>query len=313
MAGGVEQGGGDARGASRRAEGIQKRRGGVVVRQGFLDGEKPSGGLVGEGVQPTPEGTGGGGSLRGALLGQAGVGSPALVAGGENLPDDGQEIVAEVQEEAGQAGSGMVAALAAPPLNGDPVDVGLVQGFARVEAVADEAVVGLADGADGWSGEDEAVELGGVLMDGATEVYYNRHVVEPDPRKCRQADRLGSGSSFLLKSSAAVRPPVQAEELLPAAAQDTRTPGIKKPPHGRPKPSSPLVPPPNSAACPQTSAKESGRPQHTARRTRGGSGGGCPQAVSAGLLRIHWFSRRPPGGTGRPLIVILLGALSLTG
>src|SRR5450756_2986827 len=79
----------------------------------------------------------------------------------------------------------MVTALAAPPLDGDPVHMVLVQGFAWVEAVADEAVHGLADGTDRGAGEDDVVELGGVLMDGATKLNYNgrglslRHISEP--------------------------------------------------------------------------------------------------------------------------------------
>src|SRR5450756_2560061 len=100
----------------------------------------------------------------------------------------------------------MVTALAAPPLDGDLVHMVLVQGFARVEAVADEAVHGLADGTGRGAGEDDVVELGGVLMDGATKLNYNGHGVEPDPRKCHQADRLGSGSSFLLIGSEAALP-----------------------------------------------------------------------------------------------------------
>ena len=97
----------------------------------------------------------------------------------------------------------MVAVFAAPPLDVDQVHPVLIEGFARVEAVTDEAVQGLAEGADRGAGEDEVVELGGVLMDGAAEVNYNGHGVEFDPRVCRQADHLGSSSSFLLIGSEA--------------------------------------------------------------------------------------------------------------
>ena len=63
-----------------------------------------------------------------------------------------------------------MASLAEPALDPDAVDLGLIFGLARVEAVADEGVRRAAARTLFRTGKDDGVEMGEVVLDSGTKI-----------------------------------------------------------------------------------------------------------------------------------------------
>jgi hypothetical protein len=183
MGGGMEQGAWSVLGSSSGAEGVEEGRFRVVVGQRLLDGGPPGDSLLGKGVTPADDGGRGGEIVLGTTAHGLTPGSILLEAGRDHLLDDGQKIVAKAEKETGQKSDGMATSLAEPAFDGDGVDLGLVFGLAGVEAVANEGMRGMAEGAALWAVEDDLVEAGDVFLDRWAAIEYDGHVLdEPDPK-----------------------------------------------------------------------------------------------------------------------------------
>ena len=171
-------------GASREPEWVQGRRSRRSLRQEHGDGSPPGGSVLGKRAAPAANGTQRWQAIRRTLaLGRL-PRSIVLEAHDDHLLNDGQQVMAEAQQKTGQKRERGMASLAEPALDPNTVDLGLIFGLTRVEAVTDENMGCAAGWATLRAGKDDLLKMRDVILDSAAKIQYDGHLflLNPTPR-----------------------------------------------------------------------------------------------------------------------------------